>query len=299
MLQEYPFNFKKIEKEDIPLLRAHIEKRPKRICDFTPGCLYMWGRYYGTTFAMAEDTLVLRVKHPTGDHYAMLPATRDYVACAEWLYGLSGDFRPLRLCAVTKEESEALTAHFGTRAYAYTSRNWSDYLYLAEEMREFSGKKYHRQKNHINAFMRDNPDWRFEPITKDNFGHVLAFYADFRQKYVKDAKSAKIEAEAVETVLSAYDRLALPGGILYAGGRVAGFSVGEVVGDILYVHIEKASLEFRGAYQMLVQEFARAYATGPVVYINREDDAGDEGLRTSKLSYRPIELIDKYVVTIA
>jgi hypothetical protein len=33
-------------------------------------------------------------------------------------------------------------------------------------------------------------------------------------------------------------------------------------------------------------------------YVNREDDAGDEGIRYSKMNYKPIELIPKYLVTV-
>ena len=52
------------------------------------------------------------------------------------------------------------------------------------------------------------------------------------------------------------------------------------------------------AYQMLVAQFAQQFAHEGVHFINREDDTGDLGLRTSKLSYHPVALLEKYTVTI-
>ena len=49
---------------------------------------------------------------------------------------------------------------------------------------------------------------------------------------------------------------------------------------------------------MLVAQFAQHFVRDGVHFINREDDTGDLGLRTSKLSYHPVALLEKYTVTI-
>ena len=90
----------------------------------------------------------------------------------------------------------------------------------------------------------------------------------------------------------------LVGGMLLVDEQIVGFSLGEVVGDTLFTHIEKADRDYLGCYQMLVSQFAQQFATGGVEFINREDDAGDLGLRTSKLSYHPVALLEKYTVTV-
>ena len=94
---------------------------------------------------------------------------------------------------------------------------------------------------------------------------------------------------------SIYDML---GGMLLVDGNIVGFSLGEIVGDTLFTHIEKADRDYQGCYQMLVAQFAQQFAHEGVHFINREDDTGDAGLRTSKLSYHPVALLEKYTVTV-
>ena len=51
-----------------------------------------------------------------------------------------------------------------------------------------------------------------------------------------------------------------------------------------------------GAYPMINQQFI-LHETEGFTYINREEDTGDEGLRKAKLSYRPVFMVEKGVVT--
>ncbi|MBO4467870.1 MAG: GNAT family N-acetyltransferase, partial [Clostridia bacterium] len=65
--------------------------------------------------------------------------------------------------------------------------------------------------------------------------------------------------------------------------------------------IEKALRRYDGIYPTIYSGFVNLVAeqTGrPLKYINREDDSGDMGLRTSKEQYHPIVLAHKHLVHI-
>ena len=115
-----------------------------------------------------------------------------------------------------------------------------------------------------------------------------------------DKPSASFPEDLAKTreVLANYSTYDMLGGMLLVDGNIVGFSLGEIVGDTLFTHIEKADRDYLGCYQMVVAQFAQQFAHEGVHFINREDDAGDPGLRTSKLSYHPVTLLEKYTVTV-
>jgi len=99
-------------------------------------------------------------------------------------------------------------------------------------------------------------------------------------------------------VFESWELYGFIGGAVYCDGRIIGAAVGDVVGDTLCVHIERADSSIRGAYQLTVREFAAHNRENGIKYINREDDAGIPGLRTAKLSYHPAMMAEKYSVTV-
>jgi hypothetical protein len=85
---------------------------------------------------------------------------------------------------------------------------------------------------------------------------------------------------------------------LKVGNKVIAFSIGEVLNNVLHVHIEKSLRDVNGSAEMINWQFARYISEKyPVVeWVNRQDDAGDEGLRKAKQSYYPAFLLRKYNV---
>ena len=110
----------------------------------------------------------------------------------------------------------------------------------------------------------------------------------------ESTKSGHFEACVVRRSLEEYFALGFDGGLIRAGGRVIAFSLGERLNhDSYLVHIEKAYSDIQGAYAIINQQFA-FHNCKDYLYINREDDSGQPGLRKAKQSYNPVFLAEKY-----
>ncbi|MCX7714513.1 MAG: phosphatidylglycerol lysyltransferase domain-containing protein [Clostridia bacterium] len=174
-------------------------------------------------------------------------------------------------------------------------RDSADYIYTAQSLRTLTGKKLSSKRNHINAFTASFPDWSYEPITPQNIDEAFEMNKKWCQmSECGKSESLKNEACAVRQAFEHFFELGLDGGLLRADGRVVAFSMGDKLNDDTYlVHIEKAFPDVRGAYPMINKQFVLHNCDG-YTYVNREDDAGDDGLRKAKLSYVPFRLVEKY-----
>jgi len=239
--------------------------------------------------------LYLKVDHPTpafapprGKAVGREPYERILEHC-----GASG-IAPL-LCAVSKSTLARILEMFPD-SRAWSDRAWSDYLYLSEDIINLAGRKFSGQRNHINRFMREYPDWSFESINQENSARAREFVEKFAQEYDRISPTYVEASQKVLEVLDNPELYKQFGGMLCVKGAIVGISLGEKVEDTLFVHAEKADTAYHGSYPMLMNQFARMFALNRAAYINREEDDGIEGLRTSKLSYHPAALLDKYMV---
>ena len=292
-------NFRPLTLSDLPRLRRYFTRDPGRLCDTTPGSTFIWRDLYHVECAEHNGSLYFKVTAPDlgvtfplplgedrQEHYRTLAA----YCCQE---GIPVSFYP-----VPREELDTLQAFFPNTA-AISNRDSADYLYRAEDLKYFKGKKLSGQRNHVNKFRKSYDGcWEFRVIAPEDIPLVSAFLERYAQRWNKPSPSFLEDIQKTHEVLDNLQTYGLSGGMLLVDGQIAGFALGEVVGDTLFTHIEKADRDYDGCYQMLVSQFAQHFAVDGVEFINREDDTGDPGLRTSKLSYHPVALLEKFSVTV-
>jgi hypothetical protein len=176
---------------------------------------------------------------------------------------------------------------------------WFDYLYKAEDIASLEGRRYSGQRNHINYFLRTYQDISLSDMADADIPDVKAFFEEYNADNPKDSDTFIEEKQKVFEVLDNFNIYKMPGMVLRVSKRIVAFSIGEIIGDTLFVHIEKANRDYRGSYPYILQQFVSRYLPVGVAYVNLEDDAGDEGLRRFKESYHPTDYIKKYEIEIA
>lgn len=289
-------SYQRVDANAIPLLKAHFAAQPYRSCDYTAGVTYMWRDYFQTEYAIRDGMLYLRMRAQDGVCYHMIPAgAGDPIKALKLIAPTDG---VIRLSAVPEEVLPALQTAYGEGNTVTLDRKWADYLYDRESLATYRGKKLAGQRNHVNKFMSLYSGYEFVPLTAASLPACRDFLLDNQDLLLKPDPAAQKEFSYALDMLDHALTLSAAGGLLrLPDGEAVGVCLGTVVGDTFYEHIEKALHTVPGASQLLCRECA-AHAPEGVKFINREDDMGDEGLRTAKLRLHPVRLVNKYTVTI-
>ena len=180
-------------------------------------------------------------------------------------------------------------------------RRYYDYIYDAKKMMTYSGKAYHKKKNHVNAFLREYGDrWEYRSLDRcSHMEEIMEFLHRWEVKRdIKDPYNrVDYELDGIEYLLAHCGQIHFQMGGIYIDGQLEAFSLG-VYGHAertAYIHVEKANPNIRGLYPFISQQFL-LHEFPDALYVNREDDMGLEGLRKSKMSYNPILLEEKYEI---
>ena len=289
-------DYRPITMDDKKRYEAILEQAGERGCEYSFTNLFLWGRQRmaftggGVTVFSQFNQKSVYVFPIGGDWKQMLDAiihdahTRDI---------------PCRITALTADDVETLKTLYPGRFRIHTARNSFDYLYDIHDLADLKGRKFQRKRNHLNSFYKQHPNAVTEPITEANREEVWQMVEQWYTLRLQEdpTRDFHMERAALQKALKYQDGLALEGLILRVDGVIAAMTLGSMLSEQTFdVHFEKALERYDGAYAAMNQAFAGYIREKypQIRFLNREDDMGIEGLRKAKLSYHPVQLLEKY-----
>jgi len=266
---------------------------------------FLWESYYKTRFSTDELGLYLWIE--TGGHHGAFAPLCKEENLPEVFTRIEKQFHDkwnekTRLYLADAKMVQILTDAGCLINYDVTEdRDCFDYIYDAEKLRTLSGKAMHKKKNLLNGFLREyEGHFEYESLCCTNIKEIEQFHQkwlDERRIYDK-YNCIDDEEEGIYRLFGNCRSIDCKIGGVRIDGELKAYAIGSYAPDIkcAYVHIEKADVNYRGLYNYINQQFI-IHEFPDAIFVNREDDLGQENLRQAKLSYRPLRLEEKFTLS--
>jgi hypothetical protein len=295
---EFP-DFRELSIEDKSLLDSAFAQFPPLTSELTFTNLFIWRHTYQIKISRFQEFLILLSEKREQPFFFPPIGEGNVIKCSQTIlqHRKAGEV-PVKMARVPED----LISRFDWKAEGFFvefDRDQSDYVYLIEDLINLQGRKYHRKRNHIKKF-KERYAYQYIPLTTERISeclHLETKWCDLRQCEV--IPGLFNESLATKEAFSHFEALGVKGGAILIEDTVEAFTLGEPLNrDTVVIHIEKANPEFDGLYPTINQAFLENHWSG-YVYVNREQDLGEEGLRKAKESYFPLHMTNKYTLSLA
>lgn len=259
--------------------------------------IFTWAYINNYRIAKVNNHLVVKLNVDNTEGYYFPAGSGDVKPVLdEMIQDAADNNHCFALYALTKEDEKVINSLYpGCFEFKY-ERAYYDYEYELDKLVTLSGKKLHAKRNHINKFKKVN-EWSFELIDDDNVEDCRKM----NELWCKEAGCADDEGLhndhcATRRYFKYRKELEVEGALIRVNGDVVAFTIGEVLNSKTYViHVEKSFRDVQGGYTMINREFAeyvqKKYPN--ILWMNREEDMGEKGLRKAKESYYPDRMVEK------
>lgn len=292
--------FKKLTKADKPIFDKFYLARYYESAQYTFTNLFMWREMLNLQWAM-EDEIIFTITEWKDQIAIWQPIgakEKMFVAIEKILRHFKNSDKEVLFVGLEKNFVEDLENYPHAKFKIESDRDNFDYVYLAQDLINLSGRKYHGKKNHLNAFRSQYPSAQYVSDFTDEVKNLCVELLNvwYSEHDLNEYPALPFELGAILELLDDFDFFDIKGGAILLGKKVVAFSIGERLNDdTAVIHIEKADFDIKGAYASINRQFA-AFEWKDLKYINREEDLGISGIRSAKESYNPVKMIEKFHV---
>jgi len=269
---------------------------PQVASDYSFLNLWAWADEYGLRWAWEDKFVWIRQTKPEDLFWAPV-GLWDQI---DWKAIFNDrQIRQTSFIRIPQKLVESWRTSLGGLATVEEERGHWDYLYTVEDLAELKGNRYHKKKNLLNQFVKKY-EFTYVPFAPEMIDQAMAMQDDWCTW--RDCESSEIlsaENKSISRIFQNWDQLSgTLGGALLVDGAMVAYTVAEALTDeTVVIHFEKGDTQYKGIYQAINQMFL-AHSAGNFLLVNREQDLNDPGLRKAKLSYQPVEFLQKYRVTL-
>jgi hypothetical protein len=297
-IPEFP-RFKELSLQEKLILDEAFTQFPPLISEFTFTNLFIWRHTYQIKISFLQNFLCLLSDQ--GERSLFFPpiGEGDLIKCYQrMLRFLEGKATIPKIARVPESKVDRIDWKT-TGMKVELDRDQFDYIYLAKDLIQLEGRKYHRKRNHIKQF-KEKYSYQYVPLTSEWISECLRLeneWCDLR--HCEATPGLANESVAIKEAFTHFEQLGVKGGAILVNGKLEAFTFGQPLNpQTVVVHIEKANPAYEGLYPLINQSFLQNEWSG-YTYVNREQDLGEEGLRKAKESYFPHHMIHKYTITAA
>jgi hypothetical protein len=298
--------FRPVTLADRELLQQILWDYQPETSELTFTNLFIWQSHYGFQWSLDGDRLLVVGHSPDGEAWALPPLGPPPLGppprsatCRKILEWLREE-RQAPHPAIERADPRLAAELAGAPGFSLEAvRDQFDYVYGAQDLILLAGGNYRARRNHLHHFQRTYA-FSYEPLQERHLAGCRELAdAWCKKRRCQEDLNLMGEWEAVAAALANFTALRLEGGVILVESRVQAFSLGELLSqDTAVIHLEKANPIFPGLYAAINQQFCE-HAWGGATFINREQDLGEPGLRTAKLSYHPHHLVEKFRIRLA
>ena len=175
-----------------------------------------------------------------------------------------------------------------------------EYVYPVKELIELKGRCYSQKRAHV-KFFEEKYRSKYASLIEEDFDELIKFQNEWLERHKNDIAASTLyeENQAIMKALENWNDFPLFGAYIRINGHIAAYTIAEELNsETIDIRFEKAFTEYEGIYQFLNRTFLSRQAEN-YIWVNKEEDMGDEGLRQAKLSYHPTHYEKKYLVSIS
>ncbi len=288
-------NFKKINIKDRDIFKNLIKKTEFENSEFSFANIFIWQNSFDLRLCVAENEIYISSTVPsTGKYVHFQPICTEKSDIQKVFENIRDDIKSNggEFCiASANDYCVKLVKDNFPQLKVVEIPDMYDYVYLTEDLSNLEGKKYHKKRTHVNKFTKEY-DYEYKRIDESNKHHCL----EITEKWIEQAGGDPYnEHSAVELAIKNMQELELFGALIYVNDVPVAYTIAEAMTeDMALIHLEKATFDYRGAYPVINQQFAKRELLGKFKYINREEDMGIDGIRQAKKSYYPHKMVKKY-----